>query len=207
MVAKRILLGLFALALGLVFADGASAQRLCSKTNAKGKTKYAVRQICKTSEVDEGQVALTSDIPAPAVAASVSATTNGNNQFGTLVTLLDLDGAGTQVFSFTTTAASSDVVVTFSAECSVRSVTTQAWMDLDVIVDGTVVPPTNSGSDAFCTEGEGNNVDEWTRASATVLVPNLPAGSHNIEIRVQSGFGVQTWWIGDLSLVVQAFPD
>ena len=116
-------------------ATTASAQQLCSKTNNKGKIKYKTRDVCKTKEVDEGQVALLADIPPPPAVgntSSVVSTTNTSAQTGTIPSLLNLDGDTT--FEFTTAAASTDAVITFSAECAVSSAQVEAWVGLDLIV-------------------------------------------------------------------------
>jgi hypothetical protein len=99
-----------------------------------------------------------------------------------LAHLIPLTGGGATSLNFNTAAAGQQVVITFNAECSVAGTDHQTWLDLDIMVDGVIVPPTNSDN-AFCTDHGTGALDSWVSAS-TVVVYKVPlAGAHTLEIR------------------------
>lgn len=127
----------------------------------------------------------------------------GNFTFTTDGTLLPLSASGATTLRFRTTAAEQKVVIAYNAECSFASTTKQAWIGVDIIVDGVTVPPSNEPSsfDAMCTsDGTGDN--NWTRAvmNAVYVVP--AAGLHDIQIKATMSNGTGTGWYGDSSLII-----
>jgi hypothetical protein len=250
----KCLAGVVALVCALGFVSDAQAQVICSKTSNKGKTKFKLRDVCKSNEVvaqdfgtlvpadvvtegdlpaPPGQLATLADIPvlptdhvalgdlpaAPGQLATVAQipvvrqtevyhTVNGSNQTDNVDVLLDLGGAAGDTYSFPTTAASTDVVIHFTAECGHSSGSTPEWVHIDLSLDGAVLPPTDHATkeDALCTsDGSGNF--NYTRTSVTSVVEDVPAGNHSVQILAGIGFGTGSWWIGDLSLVVITHED
>ena len=112
------------------------------------------------------------------------------------------DGGGTTV-AFNTTAARQKVVVSFTAECA-NSDDTGSWVNIDILVDGVAIRPTNSlSSDAFCTsDGTSRHIWAAQAYNAVYVVPN--AGAHVVRIRatISAGNGGATGWIGDSSTII-----
>jgi hypothetical protein len=99
-----------------------------------------------------------------------------------------------------------ELVITYSAECAVESDDFFTSLDLDILVDGVVVPPTNSDN-AFClgTPPDNNapNLDDWFTPSTTV-VRAVGGGNHTVLVRGRiTGFTAgERARIDDQSLVV-----
>jgi hypothetical protein len=94
------------------------------------------------------------------------------------------------------------VVILFNAECSVDAFDDTTWVDIDVLVDGVAVPPSN-GDNAFCTSTGDEQLQHWVRAS-TYVAKAVAAGSHTVQVRgTLRGFAPgDQWQIDDLSLIV-----
>jgi hypothetical protein len=94
------------------------------------------------------------------------------------------------------------VVLLFNAECSVDAFDDTTWVDIDVLVDGVVVPPSN-GDNAFCTSTGDGQLQHWVNAS-TYVARTVAAGSHTVQVRgTLRGFAPgDRWQIDDLSLIV-----
>jgi hypothetical protein len=110
-------------------------------------------------------------------------------------TLIPLTSSGATSLSF---SGKGKHVINYSAECE----TTGSWLSLQIIVDGTVLSPTASDLDAFCSDHNADGLlNGWTTAHYSVATGNLPLGVHTVKIEgtvVGPGFG----WLGDSSLVV-----
>lgn len=130
-----------------------------------------------------------------------SATHTGNFTFATPTTLVPLNNNGkTRLgFRFRDTPEGWRII-TYSAECSVSG-PIGGWVDIDIIVDGNVIPPTDSTADAFCSALEGAGFDTWATQSITVAV-QLGQGSHRIQIRARLNGGATGGWLSDSSLVI-----
>jgi hypothetical protein len=130
--------------------------------------------------------------------------------FGGASYLVDFNGKGTaggETFTFSTTQPNTRVVITFNAECAVEGEAWK-WADIDIIVDETIVPPSN-GDNAFCSgngtttaSGSDFTLDGWVSAStqATMVLPK--AGTHTVKVRVNGGNAGVTR-LDDMSIVVQ----
>ena len=92
------------------------------------------------------------------------------------------------------------VVIIYTAECSVNALDTVSWLDIDIRVNGTAVAPTD-GDDAFCTSSGSGSLDGWVSA-ATQIRAVLPAGVHTIEIvgALRVFTACEQWRIDDQSL-------
>ncbi|MGI9433109.1 MAG: hypothetical protein ACR2PQ_12885 [Myxococcota bacterium] len=226
---KRIAMGAFALTIALGFAGAAQSQVICSKTNNKGKTKFKMRDVCKSNEVlaqDLSTVADVADIPvvpadivtegdlpvAPALLASLGDVANvprtrvyafdaGENFTAvpdTGASVL-LDGTATSV-DVTTTAASTDLVITFHAECAGSG--GGDWMELDVKLDGTTLGSTAQlfADDAFCSDSL------WATNSVTVTAMNVGPGVHTVTIDADFTTG-GSGSLDDAGLTILAIED
>jgi hypothetical protein len=113
-----------------------------------------------------------------------------------------LNNAGATSVSFNLNTAG-PVVLTYSAECAVAAAAGDSvtWMNLDVLHNGVVLPPTDS-DDAFCTSNGTVASDGWVRASVTLVVPGV-AGVNTISITAGFGFGSGTGRLDDAALVIK----
>ncbi len=140
----------------------------------------------------------------PAWAIRIYAVANPGNQIFTdgLAHFLDLGTAlNGQDFMGFNTKKKSEVVVMFSAECSIQG-GPGTWLAIDIVIDGVSVEPTGSAN-AFCSGNHTNTTsDGWVSAAvnvATVLDP----GFHNVSAVAEAfGGGSLDYWIGNLSMII-----
>lgn len=132
----------------------------------------------------------------------VNATRPGNWSSTAAATLAPLNANGATTISFNSATAGRRVL-TYSAECSVDAPAGNnfAWLDLDVIVNGTVVPPTAGTSDAFCSADGVVGFGGYARASITVVI-SVVEGTNRIRIQARGNAGATGVWLGDSALVV-----
>jgi len=130
-----------------------------------------------------------------------SATRNGNFTFATPTVLVPLNNNDKTKLGFRFRDTPEGWrIITYSAECAVAGTAT-AWIDIDIIVDGNVIPPTDSSSDAFCSGNHTAGFDGWATQSITVAV-QLGQGNHRIQIRGRLNGGATGGWLSDSSLVI-----
>ncbi len=141
---------------------------------------------------------------AAAASAKVIASGNSPSNFvytasGTLLPLTTTSSTGV-LFN---ASKAGTYVLTFSAECAVDAPVgnTGAWVDLDIVVNGTVVPATAGTSDAFCTANGTWGSDGWVRASITTAV-TLVAGSNSLRVLGKFSVGAVGGWIGNSAFVI-----
>lgn len=130
-----------------------------------------------------------------------SAYRNGNFTFSTATTLVPLNNNSKTKLGF----RFRDIpegwrIITYSAECAVAG-TENSWVDIDILVDGNVIPPTDGSSDAFCSGNATPGFDGWATQSITVAV-QPGQGNHRIQIRARLNGGATGGWFGDTSLVI-----
>ena len=121
-------------------------------------------------------------IPSPAV---IKAATNRSNFVifsDALAHLIPLDNAGATSINFTTSAPNQGVVITYNAECSVAGTDNQTWLDIDIILDGVIVPPSDDDN-AFCTDNATGGLTNWVSAVIVVATKAPLAGPHTVEVR------------------------
>lgn len=94
------------------------------------------------------------------------------------------------------------VVIIFSAECSVDAADTRTWIDLDILVDGVAVPPTNSDN-AFWTSNGNDQLDSWGTPSVNCMV-ELEPGLHTFQVQgtLKNFSDGERWRIDDTSLTL-----
>lgn len=117
-------------------------------------------------------------------------------------------GAGQTTLEFRTFSPGRAVIY-FSAECTVGALGTTRWLDIDILVDGLPIAPTNDDN-AFCTSRDVQGViSGWVSASADVAMTLAP-GLHTIEVEGQlSGIfsAGDAWRLGETTLVVVLAED
>ena len=130
----------------------------------------------------------------PAFADNLRSTFHVGNTSYLAAVFLPLSGAATTV-SFSVPVAGI-VSITFNAKCFVDGPSAQTYTDLDVLIDGIAVPPTNGAFDVFCGDYGG-----LTRTSLTVG-KSLTAGNHTVRIRAATYNNAFQAFIGDSTLIV-----
>jgi hypothetical protein len=185
-------LGAAAVLAGSLLAQAASAVVVCQKEKA-GKLTFKLREACRT---EKGEV----EAPVGTRTRVFHTFTDSQQAISGSDIALPIDGVDTG-FSFDTTAASADVVVTFSAGCHTLDETGVGWLDVDLVVDGTSVPPTDLPRNGFCIVTGLNDEVEQTN-SYTVAVTGLAPGSHSVQALVSNVSLTPNAFMGDVSLVV-----
>jgi hypothetical protein len=119
-----------------------------------------------------------------------------------VVAWVPLNAAGATTISFSLPGAARKVL-TYSAECAVAAPegNTRAYLDLDIIVNDVVVPPTGGSYDAFCSSNGTVATDGWTHPSITVAIPGK-AGVNTVKIRARRNSAATGIQLGDSSLVI-----
>lgn len=112
-----------------------------------------------------------------------------------------------RVVAATPAGVTTELVITHSFECAVEGNDRITFLNLDILVDGVLVPPTASDN-ASCTSTPPDNdlmgLDDWVTTSLTV-VRAVPGGSHVVVVRgrlvgFEAGERVR---VDDQALVVQ----
>jgi hypothetical protein len=103
------------------------------------------------------------------------------------------------------------IVVTFSAECAVRTAANgnhNAWTDIDIRLLNaagavvTTLSPTAGSGDAFCSSDHTAAFDAWASNSVTAVSGQLPAGNYRVQVRGRLNNGATGGWYGQRALVV-----
>jgi len=122
-----------------------------------------------------------------------------NFTFTTDDTALPLSVGGATTRTFKTTVANERVVIAYNAECGYATTTAGDWTGVDIVVDGVVIPPSNS-DDAMCTS-DGTNSYKWIRPIMNVFYTVPTAGTHTIQVKGRIS-GTGTAWYGDSTLII-----
>lgn len=97
-----------------------------------------------------------------------------------------------------------EVQIAFVAECTVAAPDERTWLNVDLLVDGIAITPTNA-DDAFCTSTGTNALNRWVSASRDASV-SLSPGMHQIEVRAHIPLVVfdpgESWRLDDKALVL-----
>lgn len=96
--------------------------------------------------------------------------------------LIPLDNTGRTFVPFVTTQDNQRVVITFSAECSIKAPVFRTFLNIDILVDGVAVQPTQSDN-ALCTSHNTSAPDGWVGASTTGVYVVPEPGIHRVQIR------------------------
>lgn len=115
---------------------------------------------------------------------------------------LRLTDAGATLVSFNNPTRGL-VSVTYSAECSVASTVPEAWVSIEILINGVAVPPTTGIYDALCTNAMTDNTESYGMNSITVA-KSLPAGNHTLKVRaiLGNGAGSATGRIDDQTILI-----
>lgn len=97
-------------------------------------------------------------------------------------TFIPLNAAGSTTLPFVTTQDNQRVVVSYNAECSVKGTTFLRWLNIDVFVDGVLIPP-SSDDNAFCTSHGNNSLDGWAQVISQNVFVVPDAGIHFVAVR------------------------
>lgn len=94
--------------------------------------------------------------------------------------LLALTNAGAVSLTVTTTGTTQFVIL-FNAECSVKAFDESTYVDVDILVNGAAVPPSHGADSALCTSTGDGALQHWVSASMSV-VKTVGAGTHTIQV-------------------------
>lgn len=166
-----------ALAVMLLGAAPASAQKLCSRTSGSGKVTWKLRDVCKPTEVS-ATAATTDDLADLARTTVHVASAGGAQPINGVDVPLEFNGGATSLaFTLDRTA---DVVVTFSAECGALG---GSGGNIDIELNGVALGASGADNDQFC----GNGI---VTVSRTVAAKNVPPGSKSLVIMATGTFSV-----------------
>jgi hypothetical protein len=120
--------------------------------------------------------------------------------------LLALNNVGVTSLNVSTTGTV-QLVILFNAECTVDALDDSTYVDIDILVNGAAVPPSQGADSALCTSTGDGALQHWVSASMNV-VKTVGAGTHTIQVRgTVRGFSAgDRWQIDDLSLIVMRQP-
>jgi hypothetical protein len=142
-------------------------------------------------------------VPSQAAIKASATNTSAVSFSDNLAHLIPLLSNGTTAIRFSTGAANQKVIVTFNAECSVAGTDNMTWLDIDIMVDGVIIPPSNNDN-AFCTDHGTGSLSNWVSATVVGVYTVPSAGQHIVEVR--GGLHVfdsgDAWRIDDSSTTV-----
>lgn len=111
-----------------------------------------------------------------------------------------------QVVPFVTSRDNQRVVISFTGECTVKSPDTFTWLNVDVLVDGVEISPTQTIDNAFCTSQGNNTLDGWVSASVTGVHVVPDAGLHTALVRASlvncNNATDDQWRLDDMTTIV-----
>jgi hypothetical protein len=116
--------------------------------------------------------------------------------------LVPLNASGATTISFNL-PSTKKTVLTYSAECAVNAAAgdEDAYLDIDVIVNGVTLAPTAGNQDAFCSANGVAGFDHWIRNSITVSFTGV-TGVNTVSILARGNAGATGLWVGDSALVL-----
>ena len=114
--------------------------------------------------------------------------------------LVPITAAGGTTLDFSTSEPNRPVIISFSAECAAAG--TAGWVNIDILVDGQAVAPTNQTSDAFCSADSTAGFDHWVTAAMQTVAIIPAAGAHTLQIRATATGGSTGVWVSDSATVV-----
>jgi hypothetical protein len=83
---------------------------------------------------------------------------------------------------FVTTRDYQRVVFQYTAECTVKSPDTFTWLNVDLVVDGAQISPTQTIDNAFCTSRGINDLNGWVSPAVVGVVVVPEAGLHTASV-------------------------
>ena len=132
----------------------------------------------------------------------LKAVTFGQDASGTTRTQMPLNGAAATSVSFSVSGnQSKKIAITYSASCGAAG-PVNGFIDIDIVVDGLKIPPTDTSGESFCSTDQTVALD--TLARATIIgVKNLTPGQHTVEVFAESLGGATSFQLGYATLLIQ----
>ena len=142
-------------------------------------------------------------VPASADLLSTSTMTNARIYGDGSSHFIPMFNSGSTTLWFYTNSAYQRVGFAFNGECTVDGNTDYKWLNIDLLVDGTVIAPSN-GDNAFCTSDGDGNLGNWVSASTNGAYRVPKAGWHRFQVRGRlMGFSTgDRWRIDDTSALI-----
>lgn len=139
--------------------------------------------------------------PAAAGSLLLTASRPGNyTNTSTSPVAVPLDGGGHTAISFTTSTPNEKVRIVYNAECGALG-PPEAWLAIEIMVDGNPTNPNSGTSFAMCTS-TSTSAYSWTGAVRQSIDVVATPGVHTLQVLGAGQAGTTTWWLGDTSVVV-----
>lgn len=90
----------------------------------------------------------------------------------------------------------------YTGECAVDAADDFTWLDIDILVDGVEITPTNSDYDAFCTSNGTAGSDGWIMAAVNGRTGSLANITHTVQVIARTSDGSSGGHLGDSSLTI-----
>lgn len=121
---------------------------------------------------------------------------------GSSRSLMPLTGAAATSVSFSIPGYQSrKIAIAYSASCGAAG-PVNGFIDIDIVVDGLEISPTNTSGEAFCSADQTLALD--TLARATIIgVKNLTPGQHTVEVYAEALGGATQFQLGYATLLIQ----
>jgi hypothetical protein len=142
-------------------------------------------------------------VSAASLASIKTAQVRANNWTGAATAAyVPLNASGVTTITFYLSAPTR-LIVNYSAECAVAAPegNTDAYLDIDLVVNGSPLAPTAGNQDAFCSSNGTVGADGWTRGSISIFF-NGVTGRNTIRVQARGNSGATSIWLGDSSLIV-----
>lgn len=113
-----------------------------------------------------------------------------------------------QTVRFVTLRDNQRVVVAFTGECTVKSPDTISWLNIDLVIDGVEIPPTQTTDNALCTSQGTNTLDGWVGATTTGVFVVPEPGIHTLIVRASlincNDATDDQWRVDDMATVIHS---
>jgi hypothetical protein len=120
---------------------------------------------------------------------------------GTSRAAVQVTNAGSTSVKFKVPVSGLRVAITYSAHCGAEG-PLGGFINIDIVVDGVVIPPTDFGSDIFCSTDSTTAIDTFIRASI-IGTKTLAPGKHTVEVFAEPMGGATSFQLGASTLLVQ----
>lgn len=141
-------------------------------------------------------------LPTAAHADILKAVTFALDASGSSRALMPLTSAAATSISFSVPGnQSKKIAFTYSASCGAAG-PVNGFIDIDIVVDGLEISPTNTSGESFCSVDQTEALD--TLARATIIgVKSLTPGQHTVEVYAEALGGATQFQLGYTTLLIQ----
>lgn len=97
------------------------------------------------------------------------------------------------------------VVVRFNAECAIETDNPNNWVNVDIRLNGNLLPPTEQpvfDPNALCSGNHTVAIDGWLSGLSSGI-GRCKRGNNTVTVEAFEQVPVSTWWIDDVTLTVE----